>query len=233
MCGVDIMNGKYKLLIIEDDKDMAEIMKNLLAKWSFIPTICDNFENIIEVFKSTEPHIVLMDINLPEFDGFYWCRKIREISNVPIIFVSSRDSGMDIVMAVNNGGDDYIQKPFDSNVLVAKLQAVIRRTYEYTNSELQIMDYNSLTLDLKAATIHYKGETVELTKNEFEILKTLLENKGSVVSRSSLMKRLWNDDIYVNENTLTVNINRLRKRLEDIGAKDFISTKKGMGYIIL
>lgn len=227
------MKKIYKLLIVEDDVDMAEVMNNILSKWGFNAFICENFSNIINSFEKVKPHIVLMDINLPAFDGFYWCKKIREISSVPVIFISSRDSSMDIVMAINNGGDDYIQKPFDSSVLVAKLQAIIRRTYEYQMIDTQIIECNDLILNLNDTTIHYKNNSLELTKNEFRILKTLMENKGKVVLREKLMKHLWNDDIYVNENTLTVNVNRLRKRLEDIGVFDFINTKKGMGYIIL
>ena len=227
------MSNIYKLFIIEDDKDMAEAMKKLLMKWGFDTVICEDFENIMKIFKEADPHIILMDINIPTFDGFYWCSKIREISKVPIIFVSSRDSNMDIVMAINNGGDDYIQKPFDSSVLVAKLQAVIRRTYEYRTFETQVIECNNLILNINDTTAHYGNESLELTKNEFQILKILMESQGKVVSRGNLMKQLWNDDMYVNENTLTVNINRLRKRLEDIGASDFINTKKGMGYIIL
>ncbi len=223
----------YKVLIIEDDINMAELMKKLLEKWGVNATICEDFENVINTFKKVEPHIILMDINISTYDGFYWCKKIREISSVPVIFVSSRDSSMDIVMAVNNGGDDYIQKPFDSSVLIAKLQAIIRRTYEYRANEAQIMECSNVVLSIKDATVHYKDKSSELTRNEFKILQTLMDNKGKLVSRESLMKQLWNDDIYVNENTLTVNINRLRKRLEDIGVNDFINTKKGMGYIII
>ncbi|WP_156456424.1 response regulator transcription factor [Abyssisolibacter fermentans] len=227
------MKKIYKLLIIEDDVNMAEVMNKILSKWGFSVFICKDFSNIITSFEKVKPHIVLMDINLPAFDGFYWCKKIREISSVPVIFISSRDSSMDIVMAINNGGDDYIQKPFDSSVLIAKLQAVIRRTYEYQMLDTQIIECNDLILNLNDTTIHYRNNSLELTKNEFRILKTLMENKGKVVLREKLMKHLWNDDIYVNENTLTVNVNRLRKRLEDIGVFDFINTKKGMGYIIL
>ncbi|AOM03752.1 response regulator transcription factor [Bacillus cereus] len=226
------MENTYKLLIIEDDKDMAQALQNVLVKWKFETVICRDFDNILTIFGNEEPHIVLMDINIPSFDGFYWCKKIREISSVPIIFCSSRNSNMDIVMAINNGGDDYIQKPFDSHVLVAKLQAIIRRTYEYRTTESQLIESNDVILNLNDTKIYYQDQSLELTKNEFRILKTLMENKGEVVSRDNLMRRLWNDDIYVNENTLTVNINRLRNRLEGINVYDFILTKKGMGYII-
>ncbi|NMM65876.1 response regulator transcription factor [Clostridium sp. P21] len=227
------MNNTYKLFIIEDDKDMCEALSNLLNKWEFEVTVCKDFEKVIENFLEYKPDVVLMDINLPVCDGFYWCKKIRQISKTPIIFVSSRDSDMDIVMAINNGGDDFIQKPFNSEVLIAKLQAVIRRAYEYKNEETKVLKCNDLLLNLDNSTLIYNGNSLELTKNEMLLLKTLMENKGKGVSRSKLMKKLWDDDIYVNENTLTVNINRLRNRLEQVGIKDLILTQKGIGYIIL
>ncbi|MBW9154105.1 response regulator transcription factor [Clostridium estertheticum] len=227
------MINTYKLLIIEDDKNMCEVLSNILSKWGFEVTVCEDFEKIIECFKECEPKVILMDINLPICDGFYWCKNIRKISKIPIIFVSSRDSNMDIVMAINNGGDDYIQKPFDSNVLIAKIQAIIRRTYEYKNEEARVLKCDDLLLNLDNTTLLYNENSLELTKNEMLILQTLMENKGKGVSRSKLMKKLWDDDIYVNENTLTVNINRLRNRLEKVGIKDLIITRKGIGYIIL
>ncbi|MBU3214660.1 response regulator transcription factor [Clostridium estertheticum] len=227
------MINTYKLLIIEDDKNMCEVLSNILSKWGFEVTVCEDFEKIIECFKECEPKVVIMDINLPICDGFYWCKNIRKISKIPIIFVSSRDSNMDIVMAINNGGDDYIQKPFDSNVLIAKIQAIIRRTYEYKNEEARVLKCDDLLLNLDNTTLLYNKNSLELTKNEMLILQTLMENKGKGVSRSKLMKKLWDDDIYVNENTLTVNINRLRNRLEQVGIKDLIITQKGIGYIIL
>ncbi|MED3961499.1 response regulator transcription factor [Niallia taxi] len=227
------LEGIYKLLIIEDDKDMAKALQNLLVKWNFNTVICNDFANVLTIFEKEEPDIVLMDINIPSYDGFYWCKKIRDVSSVPIIFCSSRNSNMDIIMAINNGGDDYIQKPFDSHVLVVKLQAIIRRTYEYITTESQLIKSNDVILNLNDTKLYYQDKSLELTKNEFKILKTLMENKGKIVSRDNLMKQLWNDDIYVNENTLTVNINRLRNRLECINVHDFILTKKGMGYIIV
>ncbi|WP_236344448.1 response regulator transcription factor [Paenibacillus plantiphilus] len=224
--------ARYKLLLIEDDRPMAEAMKGLLLQWGFQVVICENFDHIMEQYGAAEPHIVLMDINIPAYDGFYWCKKIREVSSVPIVFVSSRESSMDIVMAINNGGDDYIQKPFDPHVLVAKLQAIIRRTYEYRTTDQHVLACGDILLNLNDAAIHCGNESIELTRNEFKIMRILMERKGRVVSREQLMKQLWDDDCYVNENTLTVNLNRLRKRLEDIGAPDYIRTKKGMGYII-
>lgn len=226
------MNNIYKLLLIEDDKNMSEVLSKLLSKWGFEVTICEDFEKIIECFLKYEPNVVIMDINLPVCDGFYWCKKIRQVSKTPIIFVSSRDSSMDIVMAINNGGDDFIQKPFESEVLIAKLQAIIRRTYEYKNEEARVLKCDDILLNIDNTTLIYNENSLELTKNEFLILKALMESKGKGVSRSRLMKKLWDDDIYVNENTLTVNINRLRNRLEQFGIKDLIVTQKGIGYII-
>lgn len=226
------MNNIYKLLLIEDDKSMCEVLSNLLSKWEFEVNICEDFERVIECFLKYEPHVILMDINLPVCDGFYWCKKIRQVSKTPIIFVSSRDSSMDIVMAINNGGDDFIQKPFESEVLIAKLQAIIRRTYEYKNEEARVLKCDDILLNIDNTTLIYNENSLELTKNEFLILKALMESKGKGVSRSRLMKKLWDDDIYVNENTLTVNINRLRNRLEQFGIKDLIVTQKGIGYII-
>lgn len=226
------MENKYRLLIIEDEQDMAELIEQIVGKWGFEGFICNDFDDVLNEFKKVDPDIVLMDINIPAFDGFYWCKEIREISGVPIVFISSRDSSMDIVMAMNNGGDDYITKPFDSKVLIAKLKAIIRRTYEYQSPETQVIECNNLILNLNNLTAHYRDQSLELTKNEFRILKTLMENKDEVVSRGELMKELWDDDMYVNENTLTVNINRLRKRLQEIGVANFIETKRGMGYII-
>lgn len=226
------MNNIYKILIVEDDDDMAESIKYLLKKWNLHCDICTDFSNILKYFEEVNPHIVLMDVTLPAFDGFYWCKKIRSISKVPIIFVSSMNIDMNLVMAISHGADDYIQKPFNSNILIAKIQAIIRRTYEYRLIENQILEYKGLVLNLNDSSIHYNNSTSILTKNESTILETLMKSSGKIVSRNSLMKILWNDDVYVNENTLTVNINRLRKKLKDIGINNFIDTKKGMGYII-
>lgn len=227
------MSNIYKLFIVEDDEDMAEAMRKLLEKWRFNVSVCKDFEKIIESYNAIEPHITLMDINLPVCDGFYWCNKIRETSSSPIVFVSSRDSNMDIVMAINNGADDYIQKPFDSKVLVAKLQAIVRRTYEYKAIDNQILQCDKLIVNINEMTVHYEENSSELTKNEFLILKILMKNQGKVVERATLMKELWDEEIYVNENALSVNVNRLRKKLENMGVNDVINTKKGMGYIIL
>jgi DNA-binding response OmpR family regulator len=226
-------NTVYRIFLVEDDKMLSEEIMKLLMQWGFQISVAEAFDNLLDEFIKVQPHIVLMDINIPSFDGFYWCKKIRGISGVPIIYVSSRDSNMDIIMGMNSGGDDYIQKPFDNGILVAKLQAMIRRTYEYGGQDLHVIVCQGLSLNLNDTFVTYEDQSIELTKNEFKIIKLLIENEGKVVTRQALMKSLWNDEVYVNENTLTVNVNRLRMKLEDLGLKDFITTKKGMGYIII
>lgn len=223
----------YKLLIVEDDTALCtNIIKNL-SRWNFEAYEVNNFENVLREFLDIKPHLIIMDVNLPHFDGFFWCKQIREVAKTPIIFLSSRDSNMDIIMAVNQGADDYITKPFSFELLVAKIQALLRRTYDYQNETSDTIEYNGVILGINSGTLSYKDKKIELTKNEQKILSLLMKNKEKVVSREKLMKSLWDDDYFVNENTLTVNINRIRNKLEDIGLKNFITTKKGEGYIIL
>lgn len=174
-----------------------------------------------------------MDINLPCFDGFYWCQKIREISKVPIIFLSSRNTNMDIIMAVQMGGDDFVTKPFSIDILVTKLHAMLRRTYSYGENLGDVLECRGVILNINDSTLSYNENKIELTKNELKILLLLMKNIGKIISRDRIMRILWDDDTFINDNTLTVNVNRLRKRLEDIGIKDFIETKKGQGYVIL
>lgn len=223
----------YKVFVVEDDKMLEEEIRVLLEKWGFEAFGVETFENISEQVLNKSPHVVLMDINIPSFDGFYWCKEIRKLSKVPIIYISSRNNSMDVIMGMNNGGDDYIEKPFNNQVLIAKLQAIVRRTYEYGIHDSKLIGHGGLVLNLEDTVVSYQDNRTELTKNEFKILKILIENKGSVVSRQALMRSLWDEDVYVNENTLTVNVNRVRAKLYDLGLKDFIATKKGMGYIIL
>ncbi len=223
----------YRIFLIEDDAMLAEEISKLLMKWGYIVTIVEMFDSILDEFVNLQPHVVLIDVNIPSFDGFHWCKKIREISEIPIIFISSRDSSMDIIMGMNNGGDDYITKPFENGVLVAKLQAIIRRNYEFSVMKSNVLIYRGVTLNLDDTIVTYENKNVELTKNELKILKLLIENQGKVVTRQALMRSLWDDEIYVNENTLTVNVNRLRLKLDELGVKEFITTKKGMGYMIL
>lgn len=222
----------FKVLVVEDDSKIREIILENLKKWGFDGISVEDFSQVFNTFVSYNPHIVLMDINLPSFDGFYWCNKIREVSKVPVIFVSSRNTNMDIIMAINMGGDDFIQKPFSLDVLMVKINAILRRTYSYSNIETSVLEYNGVTLNLKDNDLLYNETKVSLTKNEFKIIYILMKNNGSVVSRDKIMRSLWEDESFVDDNTLTVNINRLRKKLSDVGLNDFIKTKKGQGYII-
>lgn len=222
----------FKIMIVEDDPKIREIMMENIKKWNFDVMGVEDFNEVFQTFIKYQPDLVLMDINLPCFDGFYWCNKIREISRVPIIFISSRNTNMDIIMAINMGADDFIEKPFSLDVVIAKITAILRRTYSYSNVESNVLEYNGAILNLKDCNFMYNDEKIDLTKNEFKILYTLMKNNNQVVSRDKIMKALWEDESFVDDNTLTVNINRLRKKLSDIGIKDFIQTKKGQGYII-
>ena len=220
-----------KVVIIEDDLDLALEMKRTLEHWQFDVRLTKAFIQIIETFLEYEPMIIILDINLPFFDGFYWCKKIRQISTVPIIFLSSRDSNLDLMMAIHHGGDDYLTKPVSSDILVTKINAIMRRTYDYvSNSNLVYLD--NLVVDFEKGTLKHNNKTLELTKNEMRILTTLIKQKGKIVTREQLMINLWNDDEFISDNTLTVNVNRLRARLKEIGIDDFIQTKKGIGYLI-
>ena len=221
----------YKILIVEDDLVIAESLKKHLEKWDFEVVYIVDFKNVLECFKDYDPQIILMDISLPYFNGFYWCTEIRKISNVPIIFISSASDNMNIVMAVNMGGDDFIAKPFETTVVVAKIQALLRRTYAF-QGKVNVVEHKGLLLNLSDATISYKQKRIELTKNDFKIMQILLENSGKIVSREAIMTRLWESESFIDDNTLTVNMTRLRKKLEEAGLKDIITTKKGVGYIL-
>ncbi|MDB0440156.1 response regulator [Clostridioides difficile] len=223
----------YKILLIEDDMDLSKEIDLALERWGFKVETVDSFELILEEFVDKKPDVVLLDVNLPLYNGFYWCEKIRAISNVPIIFLSSRDSDMDLIMGINNGGDDYITKPFSIDILVTKINGIIRRAYNYSDSN-SILYYKDLMFDVGKGIIKhkYKEKDIELTKNEIKILTLLLKNKNKVVSRESLMMTLWDNDEFVTDNALTVNMNRLRGKVKELGFDDFIKTKKGIGYII-
>lgn len=221
----------YRILVIEDDMTMAKAIKKQLESWGNDVRLTEDFRNILSVFTEYDPHMVLMDIMLPFFNGYHWCSKIRKISNVPVVFISSASDNMNIVMAMNMGGDDFICKPVDPNVMMAKIQAVLRRTYDMAG-KIPMLEHRGAILNLHDTSLSYEGKQLELTRNEFRILQTLLENKGKVVSRDTLMTRLWQMDCYVEENTLTVNVTRLRKKLEHIGLTGFIKTKVGSGYLI-
>lgn len=221
----------YRVFIIEDDKAIAEAIAALVSAWEMEPCCVRDFRNIMAEFAEFEPHLVLLDIALPFFNGYHWCSEIRRVSKVPILFISSASDNMNIVMAMNMGGDDFIAKPFEQSVLMAKIQAILRRTYDFGTS-LPVLEHRGALLNTGEQTFLYGGETIPLTKNEYRILQVLMENKGQVVSRERLMELLWKTDSYVDENTLSVNVNRLRKKLSSAGLSDFITTKFGRGYMI-
>ncbi len=224
-------NSVYKIFIVEDDATIADVVKGYLENWGFEVRTAYDLRNVITEFTEFSPQLVLMDIGLPFYNGFYWCSEIRRISKVPVVFLSSASDNMNIVMAINMGGDDFISKPFDLTVLTAKIQAVLRRTYDFGGTP-EIISCKGAVLNISDAVLTYNGEKIELTKNEYRVLLTLMENKGKVVSRETLMNKLWETDCYIDENTLTVNVSRLRRKLEKAGLTDFIATKSGMGYIV-
>ena len=222
----------HKILLVEDDAVIRQQVKKMLEQWGFEVIAVEDFMQVLTIFVKEEPHLVLMDIGLPLFNGYHWCQEIRKISKVPIMFLSSRDQAMDIVMAINMGGDDFVTKPFDNNVLLAKVQGLLRRSYEF-GTDQSLLEYRGVSLNLKSMDMMYDGEVITLTKNEFQILRVLFEHSGSIVSRDDLMKELWNSDFFIDDNTLSVNVARLRKKLEEVGLKNFIETKKGIGYRLI
>ncbi|MGT2784291.1 response regulator transcription factor [Streptococcus merionis] len=223
----------HKILLVEDDATINQLVKKNLTQWGYEVTDIADFNQVLQVFTQTEPHLVLMDLTLPFYNGYYWCQEIRKISKVPIVFLSSHEQPMDIVMAINMGADDYVTKPFEMTVLLAKIQGILRRSYEFGSEiDSSLLDYQGLVLDLKTAQLHHQGETLDLTKNEFQILQILMTHGSQVVSRDALMRALWQSDLFVDDNTLTVNITRLRKKLADLGLDQLIVTKKGLGYCL-
>ena len=230
-------NGKggettYRILIVEDDPGIAGAIVRQAALWELEARCVQDFRAVLEEFQAYAPHLVVMDISLPFFNGYHWCTEIRRTSRVPILFLSSASDNMNIVMAMNLGADDFIAKPFDANVLMAKLQALLRRAYDFSQTA-PVLECRGAVLDTGSQTLTFDGQAVTLTKNEYRVLLTLMENRGKVVSRERLMERLWETDSFVDDNTLTVNVNRLRKKLADAGLADFIQTKKGLGYQIV
>lgn len=222
----------FKIMIVEDEIKISALVQAYLQKWQYEVHCVTDFSAVLKDFSQFAPHLVLLDINLPQFDGFYWCQKMRELSQVPIVFTSSRTGQMDVLMGINLGADDYIYKPYDLEILLAKINALIRRTYAYHDMALDVLEHEGAVLNLKDFSICAADAQASLTKNEFLILKALLEKKGQILSRDALMRLLWEDESFVDDNTLTVNINRLRKKLEGIGLPDWIQTKKKQGYWI-
>ncbi len=219
----------YRLLIVEDDPGIAEAVRAQAELWELEARCAQDFRRVLDDFLAFQPHIVLLDVRLPFFDGYHWCREIRKVSQVPILFLSSASDGMNMVMAMNLGADDFLAKPFDQSVLTAKLQAMLRRSYDYAAAP-PLLEHRGAALDVAGQVLRYQGEGLPLTKNECRILLCLLENKGKVVSREKLMQRLWETDAFVDENTLTVNVGRLRRKLDAAGLEGFIMTKVGVGY---
>lgn len=219
----------YRIFLVEDDETIAKTVKRHLNSWDYEVETASDFSNVLAEFLAFSPQLVLMDIKLPFYNGYHWCQEIRKISKVPVIFLSSASDNLNIVMAVNMGGDDFIAKPFDLEVLTAKIQAMLRRSYDFMGQGM-VIEHRGAMLNLTEATLIFQDEKIELTKNELRILQVLMENKEKVVTRDALMTKLWESDSYVDENTLSVNINRLRKKLEAVGLGDFILTKKGIGY---
>ena len=220
-----------KIYLVEDDAVIASAVAQHLESWGCRVKTAERFSDILEEFRAFAPQLVLLDIYLPFFNGYHWCAEIRKLSRVPIIFLSSASDNMNIVMAVNMGGDDFIAKPFDLEVLTAKVQALLRRTYDFA-ADAGRLEHRGAVLNLRDATLSYGEEKLDLSRNEYRILQVLLENKGRTVSRETLMRKLWETDSFVDENTLSVNVNRLRRKLEGMGLGDFIRTKKGMGYLV-
>ncbi len=221
----------YRILVVEDDRVIADVIASQLSRWGLGVQLVTDFERVLAQFNEYDPQLVLMDITLPFYSGFYWCGEIRRFSKVPVIFISSAADNMNIVTAINMGGDDFIAKPFDLGVLTAKVQAMLRRSYDFAGSS-RVLSAGELMLNLTEGKAYYKGSQVELTRNELKILQMLMENRPGVVSRDDLMTRLWESDAFVDENTLAVNVARLRKKLSSIGADGMIQTRKGMGYSI-
>lgn len=222
----------YRIFIVEDDITITEVLERQLRKWNYEVKSVKDFNNVINEFKEFEPHLILMDISLPFFNGYHWCEEIRKVSKTPIVFISSESGDMSLVMAINMGADDFITKPFSIEVALAKIQAVIRRTYDFLLKDTSTVAFSDVLLNLNNTTINYNGKSQELTKNEFKILQILFENKDSIVSRDKIIERLWDSESFIDDNTLTVNITRLRKKLEEIDLNDFIKTKKGLGYYL-
>ncbi|HFR3895272.1 TPA: response regulator transcription factor [Streptococcus suis] len=218
-----------RILLVEDDRIISQLVAKNLTNWGYQVQEIQDFQTVLDQISDFQPHLILLDIGLPFFNGYYWCQEIRKTSRVPIMFLSSHDQPMDIVMAINMGADDYVTKPFEMTVLLAKIQGLLRRTYDFVG-EQSLLWFEEVSLDLKTMQVSYKQDVEELTRNEFQILRVLFEHGKEVVSREELMRELWNSDIFVDDNTLSVNIARLRKKLAELNLPDVIATKKGVGY---
>lgn len=220
-----------KIIIIEDEKTIRDELKIFLSRYGYEIEAPEKFENIIDYVKNLNPNLILIDINLPIFDGYYICREIRKFSDVPIIIVTSRDSDIDELMSMNLGADDFVTKPYNTQILLARIESILKRVYKNSRAQ-DTLEYNGMQLNLSNGTITYCNKTIEITKNELKILSYLIKNKGNIVSREKLMNYLWDCEMFIDDNTLSVNVTRIRKKLEEIGLKDVIETRRGLGYII-
>ncbi len=221
----------YKILIVEDDEAIARMEQEHLQKWDYSVHCVQDFRQIVADVAAFKPDLILMDVKLPYYNGFYWCAEIRKFSKIPIVFVSSADDDMNIVMAMDMGGDDFISKPFTLPVLTAKINAMLRRSYSF-KGQVNVLEHKKLRLNLSDGTILYEGNSAELSRNELRILQLLMENAGEMVARDTIIMQLWESESFIDDNTLTVNVARIRKKLKDIGADDYIVTKKGIGYLV-
>ena len=221
----------YKILLVEDDRAIAQAICRHITAWGLQIQAASNFRDIMAEFAAYDPQLVLLDISLPYFNGYHWCQQIRQISKVPIIFISSAADNLNIVLAINQGADDFIAKPFDLTVLTAKIQAALRRAYNFTG-QTAVLEHRGALLNIANASLSYQEQKLSLSKNDLRILQVLLENQGNVVSRETLMQRLWETNSFIDENSLSVNVARLRKKLDALGLTDFIITKKGLGYLV-
>lgn len=222
---------QYNILIVEDNRTIADKMGEHLSQWAYNVKIAEDFSDILGEVSQFAPDLILLDVMLPYYNGFYWCKEIRKLFKIPIVFISSASDNMNIVMAMDMGGDDFISKPFDMAVLTAKVGAILRRSYSYSG-QVNVVEHAGAILNLMDASMTYEGKKTEFSKNEFQILALLMENAGSIVARDTIMMRLWDSENFIDDNTLTVNMTRIRKKLKDIGLEDFVKTKKGQGYII-
>lgn len=219
----------YKIMLVEDDLIISKQLSDYLKSWNFEMIQAHNYSDIMSEFYQAMPQLVLLDINLPYYNGYYWCEEIRKVSKIPIIFISGQADNMNIIMAINQGADDFISKPFDLSVLLAKINALLRRTYDFTEAN-NFIEYKGVILNLAEAKLFFRKASVDLTKNEYRILQVLFEYKGAYVSREELIRRLWQSELFIDDNTLTVNMTRLRKKLEALSIRGFIETRKGIGY---
>ena len=223
---------KYRIFIVEDDETIANLLKKHLSSWGYEVFLAEDFSNVLQEFAGKDPQLVLLDLKLPFYNGFHWCEEIRKVSQVPVIFISSAADNMNMVMAMSRGADDFIAKPFKFEVVLAKIQAIIRRTYDF-GRDLNTLNCRGVTLNLGDGVVSFGEEKLELSRNEYKILEILMKKKGNVVPREDLIQALWDTEEFIDENTLTVNVARLRQRLKQIGVEELISTRKGVGYLIM